>query len=133
VASCKLALRLASGGRVFHEPSPAIRDRAFFCAAVAYIRPMRWRASSSVRLARGGFNDPVRVVGRITCCSPAARCRTTAGAFNRREGWAKDVSREFAEEVQRRADLEVVELPGTVATFVEFYTRPARQLTLRLV
>jgi hypothetical protein len=67
-------------------------------------------------LYRGEFNDPVRVV-----------------AFNTREGWAKDVSREFAEEVQRRADLEAIELPGTLAAFVDFYTRPARQLTLRLV
>ena len=66
-------------------------------------------------LYRGEFNDPVRVV-----------------AFNTREGWSKDVSREFAHEVQRRHDLEGLELTGTLASFVEAHTRTARQLTLRL-
>ena len=53
-------------------------------------------------------------------------------AFNTAEGWSRDVSREFAEELQRRADLDRVELTGTLADFVEFYTRPTRQLSLRL-
>ena len=38
------------------------------------------------------YNDPVRVV-----------------AFNTAEGWSRDVSREFAEELQRRADLVMQE------------------------
>jgi hypothetical protein len=66
-------------------------------------------------LSTGQYNDPVRVV-----------------AFNTREGWALDVSYEFATEIQRRADVEGRELIGAVAEFVEFYTRPARQLSLRL-
>jgi hypothetical protein len=54
-------------------------------------------------------------------------------AFNTREGWSRDVSYEFAVELQRRADLEGLELSGNLADFVESYTRPARQLSLRLV
>ena len=66
-------------------------------------------------LETGQYNDPVRVV-----------------AFNTREGWSRDVSYEFAAELQRRADIDRRELTGTLAEFVEFYTRPARQLSLRL-
>ena len=66
-------------------------------------------------LASYQYNDPVRVV-----------------AFNTSEGWSRDVSHEFAVEIQRRADLEGRELIGTLAEFVENYTRPARQLSLRL-
>ena len=66
-------------------------------------------------LSTGQYNDPVRVV-----------------AFNIREGWSRDVSYEFATELQRRADIDGRDLAGTLAEFVEFYTRPARQLTLRL-
>jgi hypothetical protein len=53
-------------------------------------------------------------------------------AFNTREGWSRDVSYEFATEIQRRADIDRRELSGTLAEFVEHYTRPARQLSLRL-
>jgi hypothetical protein len=53
-------------------------------------------------------------------------------AFNIQEGWSRDVSSEFAVELQRRADIEGRELTGTLAEFVEFYTRPGRQLSLRL-
>ena len=66
-------------------------------------------------LQTGQYNDPVRVV-----------------AFNTREGWSRDMSYEFAAELQRRADIDGRELTGTLADFVEFYTRPARQLSLRL-
>ena len=66
-------------------------------------------------LETGQYNDPVRVV-----------------AFNTREGWSRDVSYGFATEIQRRADFDGRELTGTVAEFVEHYTRPARQLSLRL-
>jgi hypothetical protein len=66
-------------------------------------------------LYSGQFNDPVRVI-----------------AFNPREGWSRDVSHELAAELQRRADLEGCELEGTIAAFVETYTSPARQLSLRL-
>jgi hypothetical protein len=53
-------------------------------------------------------------------------------AFNTREGWSRDASYEFATELQRRADLDGRELSGTLAEFVDFCTRPARQLSLRL-
>ena len=66
-------------------------------------------------LLSGQFHDPVRVI-----------------AFNTREGWSRDVSHELAVELQRRADIERCELVGTVAAFVEAYTSPARQLSLRL-
>jgi hypothetical protein len=73
------------------------------------------RATILNDLYTGQYNDPIRVV-----------------AFNTAEGWSRDVSHEFAEELQRRADLDRVELEGTLKEFVEFYTRPARQLSLRL-
>ena len=38
---------------------------------------------------------------------------------------------EFATEIQRRANIERLDLTGTLADFVEFYTRPT-QLTLLL-
>ena len=68
-------------------------------------------------LQTGQYNDPVRVV-----------------AFNTREGWSRDMSYEFAAELQRRAHTEQhgCERTCTLADFVEFYTRPARQLSLRL-
>jgi hypothetical protein len=61
------------------------------------------------------YHDPLRVV-----------------AFNTREGWSRDVSYEFAFEIQRRADRAREELSGNLAEFVRFYTRPAKQLTFRL-
>ena len=64
---------------------------------------------------RGEYNDRVRVV-----------------TFNTSEGWAHDLSAEFASEIQRRVDLDCEELIGTVANFVEFYARRERQLSLRL-
>lgn len=67
-------------------------------------------------LYSGQFNNPVRVV-----------------ASNTREGWSRDVSYEFAAELQRLADIERTELTENVAEFVEFYTRASRQLSLRLV
>ena len=57
-------------------------------------------------LQTGQYNDPVRVV-----------------AFNTREGWSRDMSYEFATEIQRRADLDRRKLTGTLAESVEFYTR----------
>ena len=73
------------------------------------------RATTLNDLYTGQFNDPVRVI-----------------AFNVREGWVHDVSAELAAELQRRADLEGRRLEGTLAAFVQFYTRPGRQLSLRL-
>jgi hypothetical protein len=73
------------------------------------------RETARQDLSTGQYNDPVRIV-----------------AFNIQEGWSRDVSSEFAVELQRRADIEGRELTGTLAEFVEFYTRPGRQLSLRL-
>jgi hypothetical protein len=73
------------------------------------------RATTLNDLYAGQFNDPVRVI-----------------AFNPREGWSRDVSAELAAELQRRADLEGQQLEGTLASFVQAYTRPGRQLSLRL-
>jgi hypothetical protein len=61
-------------------------------------------------LSASQYHDPVRVI-----------------AFNTREGWSRDVSYEFAVEVQRRMDLAGDELSGNLAGFVEFYTRTARR------
>jgi hypothetical protein len=69
------------------------------------------RGAALSDLYTGQFNNPIRVI-----------------AFNTREGWSRDVSCEFAAELQRRADLERRELSGTLGEFVEFYTRSARQL-----
>ena len=68
----------------------------------------------------------------MTCIAASSMTRFGWSLFNTREGWSKDVSREFAGELQRRSDLEGRELVGSLATFVEDHTRAARQLTLRL-
>ena len=73
------------------------------------------RASVLEDLYLGEYRDPLRVI-----------------AFNTAEGWSRDVSHEFAEELQRRADLDRRELTGTLAEFVNDYTRSGRQLSLWL-
>jgi hypothetical protein len=72
------------------------------------------RETALQELLSDQYNDPVRVI-----------------AFNTREGWSRDVSHEFAFELQRRADLQRRELGGTLAAFLEACTSPARQLSLR--
>jgi hypothetical protein len=64
----------------------------------------------------GQFNDPVRVV-----------------AFNTLEHWSEDVSKDIADEIQTRCDIEGVAVPEHVRDFVASYTGPTRQLSLRLV
>ena len=66
-------------------------------------------------LMSGDFNEPVRVV-----------------AFNTREHWADDVSRQIAEEIQERCDLAGEPVPERIRDFVEDHTGPTRQLALRL-
>jgi hypothetical protein len=61
-------------------------------------------------LSTGQYNNPVRVI-----------------AFNTRDGWSRDVSYEFATELQRRADIDGVELTGTLAEFVQFYKTGLRK------
>ena len=74
-----------------------------------------WRETDSSQCDRettlqdlytGQYNDPVRIV-----------------AFNTHEGWSRDVSAEFAAELQQRADRERRTLEGTIAEFVTSFAR----------
>lgn len=68
-------------------------------------------------LLSGQYSDPIRVV-----------------AFNTAEGWSRDVSADVAQELRRRCDLQLRELPASIQDFVERHEdRDRRQLTLRLV
>ena len=68
-------------------------------------------------LLTGQYSSPVRVV-----------------AFNTAERWSEDVSADVAEELRRRCDLQMRELPSAISDFVERHEMPdRRQLTLRLV
>ena len=66
-------------------------------------------------LLTGQFNDPVRVV-----------------AFNTVEHWAADVSAAVALEIETRCDIQGEPVPDHLADFVQSYSGPNRQLTLRL-
>jgi len=68
-----------------------------------------------VDLMAGEFNEPVSVV-----------------AFNTFEHWADDVSRQIAEEIQRRCDISGEPVPEHIRDFVEDHSGPTRQLALRL-
>jgi hypothetical protein len=68
-------------------------------------------------LLSGQYRGPVRVV-----------------AFNRAERWSEDVSEDVAEEIRRRCDLQMRELPASISDFVERHeTQNRQQLMLRLV
>ena len=70
-----------------------------------------------VDLLDGHYNNPVRVV-----------------AFNTAEGWSQDVSEDIAQELRRRCDLQLSDVPTSIQDFVEQHERYDRQqLTLRLV
>jgi len=62
----------------------------------------------------GQFNDPIRVV-----------------AFNTLEHWADDVSKGVAQEIQTRCDIAGEPVPEHIEDFVDTYTGPTRQLSLR--
>jgi hypothetical protein len=66
-------------------------------------------------LMSGQFNDPVRVI-----------------AFNTLEHWSEDISKQIADELQVRCDIEGVAVPEHVRNFVASHTGPSRQLSLRL-
>lgn len=66
-------------------------------------------------LMSGQFNDPVRVV-----------------AFNTLEHWSEDVSKQIADELQTRCDIEGIAVPEHVSDFVASHTGPIRQLSLRV-
>jgi hypothetical protein len=66
-------------------------------------------------LLDGQYPNPVRVVG-----------------FNVAERWARDVSEDVAEEIQRLCDLQLTDVPDFLQDFVDRHAN-RRQLTLRLV
>jgi hypothetical protein len=66
-------------------------------------------------LIAGEFNAPARVI-----------------AFNMLGHWTEDVSRQVAEEIQKRCDLEGKPLPEHIRDFVEDHTVPTRHVALRL-
>ena len=84
----------------------------------AGVRPgSRPKRVISVDLLDGQYSKPVRVV-----------------SFNTGEGWARDISADVAEELRRRCDLQLREIPSNILDFIERYeTASPRQLTLRLV
>jgi len=53
-------------------------------------------------LLDGKYKDPVRIVG-----------------FNTDEGWARDVSEEIADEIRRRCDLRMAEVPAWLESFID--------------
>jgi hypothetical protein len=68
-------------------------------------------------LLDGQYNSPVRVIG-----------------FNTAKGWSRDVSTDVADELRRRCDFQMTEMPASLQEFVDRYeNRDRRQLTLRLV
>jgi hypothetical protein len=68
-------------------------------------------------LLTGQYSDPLRVV-----------------AFNTAEGWSQDVSEDVAQELRRRCDLQLRDVPASIQDFVEMHEGHLyRQLSLRLV
>lgn len=68
-------------------------------------------------LLAGEYKDPLRVI-----------------AFNTVEGWSQDVSEDVAQELRRRCDLQLSDVPSAVQDFVERHEgHDSRQLALRLV
>lgn len=64
-------------------------------------------------LLAGRFNTPVRIV-----------------AFNTLEHWSRDISRDVAEEIGMRCDIEGIAVPDYISDFVERYTGQAAPLAL---
>src|SRR5580700_11607457 len=67
-------------------------------------------------LLDGQYSNPVRVV-----------------SFNTAEGWSRDISADVAEELHRRCELEIREIPPKLEGLFARYESDPRQLTLRLV
>jgi hypothetical protein len=66
-------------------------------------------------LLDGQYKNPLRVV-----------------ALNTAEGWSQDVSSEIAQELRRRCELQMRDVPSSIQDFVERHEGRDRQLTLRL-
>jgi hypothetical protein len=84
-----------------------------------------WREIETVRtdlecviadLLSGQYSCPLRVVG-----------------FNTAEGWSRDVSSDVADELRRRCDFQVRELPEGIQEFVLRHESSADRSQLRLV
>jgi hypothetical protein len=67
-------------------------------------------------LLEGQYKDPIRVV-----------------AFNTAEGWSQDASEDIAQELRRRCDLQLRDVPPGIQHFVDSQAGPDRQLALRPV
>jgi hypothetical protein len=68
-------------------------------------------------LLDGQYSNPVRVV-----------------SFNTAEGWSRDISADIADELRRRCDLQMLDIPSNILDFIERYeVASPRQLTLRLL
>ena len=67
-------------------------------------------------LLTGQYKDPTRVV-----------------ALNTAERWSQDVSEDVAQELRRRCDLQLRDVPSGIQDFVERHEGHHRQLALRLV
>jgi hypothetical protein len=67
-------------------------------------------------LLEGQYSNPVRIV-----------------AFKTAESWSEDVSEDVANELRRRCDLQLRDLPSSIQDFVERHEGHHRQLALRLV
>ena len=66
-------------------------------------------------LLEGQYKNPIRVV-----------------AFNTAEGWSQDASADIAQELRRRCDLQLRDVPSGIQDFVDSHAGPDRQLALRL-
>jgi hypothetical protein len=66
-------------------------------------------------LLEGQYKNPIRIV-----------------AFNTTEGWSQDVSAEIAQELRRRCDLQMRDVPSSIQDFVERHEGRDRQFSLRL-
>jgi hypothetical protein len=64
----------------------------------------------------GQYSNPVKIV-----------------SFNIAEGWSRDISADVAQELRRRCDLQLTDVPASIADFVDRHEGRARQLSLRLV
>jgi len=67
-------------------------------------------------LLAGEYKNPMKVVG-----------------FNTAEGWSRDVSEDVANEIRRRCDLQMTEVPPNLQEFVERHEERADRRQLRLV
>jgi hypothetical protein len=68
-----------------------------------------------IDLLDGQYQNPIKVV-----------------AFNTAGGWSQDVSEDIAQELGRRCDLQLRDVPSNIQDFVEGHEGHDRQLALRL-